>query len=292
MATPMPSSFRHDGSQDCRMTFVVAQISDSHLGGAGGWFAPTFAKLAHWLNANPPDLVVHTGDVTLDGVASDHDFDAAARLMKSIDTPVRCIPGNHDIGEGLYPGVREPPVTPQRLAAWREHFGPDIWIEDREGWRLIGVNAQLFGGGLDEEAAQYEFVRDAASSAGDRRLALFSHKPLFDRAADETIVGGRFVNPKPRKRLLDAFAGHPASVVGSGHVHQFRLQAIDGATHVWAPSASFTFPDRLQPILGEKIVGYVEHRFEADGRHFAMLKSVPGLATEDLDCFPDAYNQL
>lgn len=131
-----------------------------------------------WLATNPPDLIIHTGDVTLDGVASDRDYDAAAALFGSLPERLRYVPGNHDIGESDYFGLREPPVTALRLAHWRARFGPDAWIEDIEAWRLIGVNAQLLGSRLDEEEAQYAFLREAAATAGDRSLAPFCHEPL------------------------------------------------------------------------------------------------------------------
>ncbi len=274
------------------MTIVVAQISDTHLGGPTAPFAPAFAKLAAWLKANPPDLIVHSGDITLDGVARDSDLDDAAALLGGLGGTLRCIPGNHDVGESTYVGAREAAVTRRALDAWSRRFGPYCWIEDFAGWRLLGIDAQLLGSGLDEETAQYAFLREAVASADGRRIGLFCHKPLFDEAADETLVGGRFVNPEPRAKLLDAFSGYAPAFVASGHVHQFRMTDVAGTTHVWAPSASFTFPDRMQPVIGEKIVGYVEHRLEEDGRHFVVLRQVPGLETEDLDRYPEAYNHL
>ena len=272
------------------MTFVVAQISDTHLGGPTAPFAPAFDKLAAWFAKNPADLIVHSGDVTLDGVKSARDLDDAAALLGKLDAPLRCIAGNHDVGESTYPGVRETAVTRTALDGWSHRFGPHCWIEDIPGWRLLGIDAQVLGSGLDEESMQYEFVREAVASSETRRIGLFCHKPLFDRSPDEVLVSGRFVNPDPRAKLYDALSGSTLGFVGSGHVHQFRTLQVSGTTHVWAPSASFTFPDRMQPLIGEKIVGYVEHRLAPDGRHSATLKRVPGLSTDDLDRFPDAYN--
>ena len=41
------------------------------------------------------------------------------------------------------------------------------------------MNAQLLGSELIDAAEQLDVLRDAADGSGDRRIALFVHKPLF-----------------------------------------------------------------------------------------------------------------
>jgi 3',5'-cyclic-AMP phosphodiesterase len=124
------------------------------------------------------------------------------------------------------------------------------------------------------------------------RLALFLHKPLFDRRVDETEVGGRFVNPVPRRLLLMALRGASPALVACGHVHQYRITQPAGATHVWGTSTAYVIPDRRQPRYGPKEVGYVEHRLHADGRHDSELVRVPGVPTLDIADFPEAYGPI
>jgi len=45
------------------------------------------------------NLVLHTGDISLDGSAQEDDLIEAKRLHEVVDPPLRFIPGNHDIGE-------------------------------------------------------------------------------------------------------------------------------------------------------------------------------------------------
>ena len=165
------------------------------------------------------------------------------------------------------------PITHERRERYLKHFGEDFWQLDVPGWRVIAMNAQLLGSDLIEAGEQLDFLRDAADGSEDRHIALFVHKPLFHASPDEEIVGGRFVNPVPRRQLLDIFKAKPPALVCSGHVHQYLSSRWQGTHHVWAPSTGFILPDARQPTYGLKQVGYVEHRLEADGSHDSRLVS-------------------
>jgi 3',5'-cyclic AMP phosphodiesterase CpdA len=45
----------------------IIQISDTHLSPGKAHFADNWAPLASWIAGERPDLVIHTGDVTVDG---------------------------------------------------------------------------------------------------------------------------------------------------------------------------------------------------------------------------------
>ena len=275
------------------MPFRLAQISDTHLSGAKPFFAENFTIVADALAASAPDLVVNTGDVSLDGVAEEGDLLAARRLHETIGLPTRFIPGNHDVGETHdVPGSRETLISAATRERYLRHFGEDFWRLDVPGWRLIAIDSQLLASDLDAAAMQLDFVARAAASSAGRRLALLVHKPLFDASPAETAVTGRFVNPATRSRLLDALAERPLALVASGHVHQHRSTLIGATRHVWAPSTGFIIPDTHQPRYGEKEVGYVEHRLEPDGSHTSAFVRVPGLRRLDIvDFMTAAYGK-
>jgi 3',5'-cyclic AMP phosphodiesterase CpdA len=270
------------------MTYRVAQISDTHLSRDKPFFVGNFNTVAAAVAASTPDLVVNTGDVSLDGMGTVSDLAEARRLHEVLQLPMRFIPGNHDVGDSPdVPGSAEATITAASRARYLSHFGDDYWQLDVPGWRFIGVNAQLLGSDLEAAAQQLEFLAGAAST--DRRLALLVHKPLFDASPDETAVTGRFVNPSARHQLLAAFGERRPDVILSGHVHQYRSTRAVGTHCVWAPSTGFIIPDARQPHYGEKEVGYVEHRFEADGRHTHECVRVPGLQRLNIADFADAY---
>jgi 3',5'-cyclic-AMP phosphodiesterase len=273
------------------MTFRIAHISDTHLSGDKPFFAANFARVAAHISADPPDLVINTGDMALDGPSRDSDLAEARRLHDAIGVPCRFIPGNHDLGESLdspaHPALL--PISEERRARYLRLFGPDFWQLDVLGWRLLAIDAQLLGSDLQDAAAQLEFLREAVDGSGDRRIALFVHKPLFHVSPDEEVVGGRFVNPVPRRQLLDIFKANPPALVCSGHVHQYFSTQCRGMHCVWAPSTGFILPDTRQPTYGLKQVGYVEHRLGADGAHDSRFVIIPALECLSIADFPQAY---
>lgn len=183
-------------------------------------------------------------------------------------------------------------ITVERRARYLAHFGADFWTLDVPGWRLLAINAQLLGSDLAAAAEQDDVIDEAAADLGGRKLALFLHMPLFDKAAEEPAMTGRFLDPAPRRALLARLCTAPPALIASGHVHQYRESWSNGARHVWSPSTGYVIPDRIQPIYGLKQVGYVEHRLEADGRHESRLVQVPGVPTLTIDDFPEAYGRF
>ncbi|MGE0154300.1 MAG: metallophosphoesterase [Reyranellaceae bacterium] len=272
--------------------FRIAQISDTHLSADKPFFVENFERTIEAVADAAVDLVVNTGDISLDGAGAEAELAAAAELHRQIAVPLRTLPGNHDIGDNADvpapPGHADHAVTAERRQRYLRQFGADWWCLDVPGWRLVGCNSLLFGSGLPEELEQAVFLRNATEGAGSRRLALFGHKPVCDRALDESEIGGRFLNPDARAALLDCLAA-PVAVMACGHVHQFRDAMVGGTRHVWAPSTGFVLPDFIQPRYGVKRVGWVEHRFHPDGQYACALMDVADASLLQITDFPGAY---
>jgi 3',5'-cyclic AMP phosphodiesterase CpdA len=238
----------------------VIQISDTHLSRMKPHFADNWSPIADWLKRQQPDLVVHTGDVTVDGADQEDDMQHCAELMRSLGLPVLAVPGNHDVGDA---GDRHQPVDDVRLARWRRHLGPDRWVHDLEGWRLIGLNALLLGSDTAEETKQMEWLAAAMADAGGRKLGWFLHRPVFLDSPDEGDTGYWSVKPAPRKRLLDLLRRHDVALVASGHLHRAHDRLHDGTRYVWGPSSGFLVgPDMHPPMDGAAELGAVIYEFE------------------------------
>ena len=275
------------------MTFRIAQISDAHLSADKPFFVGNFQRIGEALRAVRPDLVLNSGDISLSGKSNESDLAAARALHEAIGLPVRFLPGNHDLGDSQDLAAHGAAViTDERRARYLAHFGADFWTLDVPGWRLLAIDAQLLGSDLAAAADQEDAIVQATASLGARKLALFLHMPLFDKAADEPAMTGRFVDPAPRRALLARLRLAPPALIASGHVHQYRESWSDGARHVWAPSTGYVIPDRRQPLYGLKQVGYVEHRLEPGGRHESRLVQVPGMPTLNIADFPQAYGPI
>ncbi|MGX9966719.1 metallophosphoesterase family protein [Roseomonas sp. F4] len=271
------------------MTRRVIQISDIHLSPVHTEFQANFDTLRAWLAANPPDLIICTGDIALDGADDAADLRHAAEQLASL--PARClmIPGNHDVGDYAALGGRQP-VDATRLARWRDVVGADHFVEDLPAWRLIGLNTQSMGSGLPEEAAQSTALAEAVASAEGRAIGLFLHKPLCQQRLDDTAVNYWPVLQPARGALVAAFGATPPRFVASGHIHQWRDHAPEGLRQIWAPPVSFVVGgEESQPSIGSKLLGVVEHLLHPDGTHDSRLVTIDGLALLDLGKFPHLY---
>jgi 3',5'-cyclic AMP phosphodiesterase CpdA len=259
----------------------VIQISDTHLSPSKAHFADNWPPLARWIAKQRPDLVIHTGDVTVDGAGVEEDLRHAAELMRGLGVRFPAVPGNHDVGDA---GNRHQPVNDKRLGRWRTHFGADRWFEDVEDFRLIGFDALLLGSGEPEEAAQASWLKAVMDEAGDRRIAWFLHRPLFLDSPDEGDTGYWSVKPRPRLRLIELVRRHSVTLVASGHLHKAHDFVRDGTRYVWAPASAFLVGPRMKaPAMpGRDQLGAVV--YEIDGESLeAGIVEVPGLSRHWID---------
>jgi 3',5'-cyclic AMP phosphodiesterase CpdA len=250
----------------------IAHISDSHLSGTRSYFFGNFEILREELAVLKPELVINTGDLTIDGFDSEDDLRFALACHERLGLPFRVIPGNHDVGEEPGADHLDQPTTAASSAQYRKIFGPEWWQEDIPGWRLFGLNSQIFGTGLPEELAQWAWLRASGEEANGNgaAIALFIHKPLWRERRDEPADPMWHVAPQHRERLLDAL-GPNLKLVCSGHLHQAWVREFSGVTHVWGPSCGFPSSEAkgqgAMPAVGYVLLDLAEDSsFEVDVR--------------------------
>lgn len=272
-------------------TTRIAQISDTHLSPSKPYFRSNFDIVAEHLAGTGPDVVINTGDLSLDGADHDADLQEAVSAHRSLGIECRLLPGNHDVGD--HPDVaRRQPADQRRIDRYRRIVGDDFWSIEVPGWRLLGLNALIVGSGLPGDDLQREMIQEAVARRDGRSLAVFLHKPMADASYDETLSINRFLTRGPRASLLDALGSATPAIVLCGHVHQYRDMIMGGSRHIWAPATSFMISDPWQPGYGAKAVGYLLHEFDSDGSHRHRLVGVRGLVHHDLVEFPDAYGDV
>lgn len=245
------------------MSFTVVQISDTHLSAGTCRFRANFDRVAAALDRLRPDLIVHTGDVSMDGADREVDLVCAASAHAGLPGAVLCVPGNHDVGDHPERALHQP-VDDARLGRFGSRVGRDRWVHDREGWRLLGLNSQVMGA-HGEADAQAAMIADALRTLGDRRLAVFIHKPFFTADPAETVFDYWSVPPFARGPL-GAVMAHPAlRLVASGHLHLYRDVMRGRARYVWAPSVAFVVdPGKQVGLPGERCCGVLLHDFGED----------------------------
>jgi 3',5'-cyclic AMP phosphodiesterase CpdA len=274
------------------MSYVIAHVTDTHLSTTKAFFRDNFAVVATALRARRPDLVVNTGDISVNGADLYDDLVTAREMHDAIGVPWLAVPGNHDVGD-TQETARKQPIDDVRRQRWLEVFGPDRWVRDVPGWRLLGINAMLLGSDLAAAADQDEFIVEAAAGLGGRQLALFLHKPLFIESPADVERTGHSVTPRQRDLLLAGLEGKTPRLVCCGHLHEYRERAFGDLHQLWAPATAFTIADWFIPTHGgEHIVGYVEIRLEKDGTFTTQLVQPEGLLPLDLADYPEAYGDL
>ena len=249
----------------------VVQISDTHLSHRRAYAVPNVEAVLDWIEADPPDLVVHTGDITADDPDDAEEADFARQLLLSRGLPLVALPGNHDVG-----GFSGDLTDRGRLEAFRARWGSDCWMVELPPWRLVGANVYRL-----DEPDHLGWLRETLAT--DEPTMLFLHQPICLVRPDLADQGDWSLAMPARTALLDAMRGRPVRVVASGHLHRYQAGTLPGGVDaVWAPAASFIGTERDDRSTYR--VGVVEHLLADDGTATHRLIEPTGvshLAFED-----------
>jgi 3',5'-cyclic AMP phosphodiesterase CpdA len=201
--------------------FTFVQISDTHIGfdkaanpDVRGTCLASVAKIKAL--AQPPDLIVHTGDIS--HLSKDAQFDDARSIMDGIGVPVFYIPGEHDmLDEG---GGK----------AFLAHFGKGSlgrgWYSfDHNGVHFVALNnvSDLKPGGMahlgDDQLAWLK--QDLAGLSSSTPIVVLGHIPLWTVYAD---WGWGTDDSAQALTMLRRFG---SVTVLNGHIHQV-IQKVEG----------------------------------------------------------------
>jgi 3',5'-cyclic AMP phosphodiesterase CpdA len=122
--------------------------------------------------------------------------------------------------------------TPESLADYRLHFGPDYYAFEDSGIYGIVLNSSLIAApaaAADEAAAQEAWLQrelDRAQASGAEHIVVFQHHSWFIESADE--ADAYFNVPlEHRSRYLALLRAAGVRYVFAGHYHRNAI-AIDG----------------------------------------------------------------
>ena len=255
----------------------IIVLSDIHLSPTHGFFWENWRVAREFAEAMKGDAVIVNGDLAINGPDSDAEIAFAATALAKLRTRVLALPGNHDVGDE--PPGQDPDqiINADRLARWDKSFAADRWVLDAGGWRLLGVNAQLFGSGLAREHAQNQWLDEQLRTA-ERPVALFLHKPLFVDHPGDDVVSPACMAPSVRARLLDKLNPFDVRLIVSGHLHEHLDRMFGGRRHLWAPAVAFAAP---QSHGGDGRCGLMIVDFSQDGVE-VTIERPRGLISHDL----------
>lgn len=190
----------------------LVQLSDIHFVDQDP--APTDAALAY-VRRDPPDLVVVTGDLTMNGRPAE--FEAAARWCGSLPEPKLITPGNHDTP---YWNLVLRALTP--FDRYRRYIGPPFGgAHDADGLAVRMINTARGAqprpdwskGAVDLKRARTVASELSAAPAAALKVVGLHH-PLVE-AVGAPVTGG----VRRGSAAAAILNGGGADLILSGHVH-------------------------------------------------------------------------
>ena len=248
-------------------TFNFVQISDSHIGfnkDANKDVAATLKEAIARINAlpEPPDFILHTGDLT--HLCEAEEFDTLDQLLKGLKTSqIFYVPGEHD-------------VIGDNGKKYLERFGRGTkgrgWYSfDHKGVHFIGlVNVMdIKENGLGVLGGeQLEWLKDDLSGrSSETPIVVFAHIPLW------TVYPEWGWGTSEGAQALGYLKRFGSVTVLNGHIHQTMKKVEGHVTFHTAMSTAFPQPEpgkapkpgpmkveagKLRDYLGITEVNYTE----------------------------------
>lgn len=267
----------------------IVQVSDTHISRKRSYFMDNWELFLGEMRASPPDLIVHSGDLSFDGADDEDDIAFARTEQERLPAAWLAIPGNHDIGESPLAIRLAQPIDDERIARWRRHFGTHWWCKDTGAWRIIGIDTALLGSDRPEARAQWEFLERSLAARDGRPVLLVQHMPPFLTEAEDPAFTALAVPFAVRGRLLDTCLAGGVCVIACGHVHIYQQRSYRGMDIVWAPATSFfNIVQQQEQGRGVPRAGYVEWTLR--GTHIShRLVEPPLMITHDVGAWNAAH---
>lgn len=199
----------------------IAHLSDIHFGAHD----PTIvAATEAWLQAQQPDLIIISGDLTQR--AKENQFRQASAYLdrlRAAGCPILVVPGNHDVP--LYNILRRFAAP---LDRYKRYINKDLcpWFENDEV-AVLGLNTArsltVKDGRISHD--QIAMLRDRfASVAPAKTRILVTHHPLFAMPIAEegelSVAVGR------HRDAIEAVAKAGVHLALAGHFHRTYAEAI------------------------------------------------------------------
>ena len=156
-----------------------------------------------------PDLVLNSGDISLDGASNEPDLAVGAHPARRARPPVALPAGQPRLGDCQdAPSHGEGAIDATRRARYLRHFGAGLVDARRAGLaparRQCPAPWQRPRRGQEQDAAVAERPRQPGSRRSSR--SSFTSRCSTSSGRRERVAG-RFVNPAPRRALLASLGG-------------------------------------------------------------------------------------
>jgi 3',5'-cyclic AMP phosphodiesterase CpdA len=214
--------------------------------------ASMYCDLIERINRMAPAFVVHLGDITHPTPVSPDYGETALAFHKASEIfsmPYYLVPGNHDIGEKIFPALPDLDeritITKRNIGLYEQHFGRQRFSFQHQECLFIVINSMLINSGLEEEQEQWDWLEQTLQNHAGSRVFLFSHYPLYLSTRDE-LAHYDNVDEPGRSRMLDLLRQFNIEGFYAGHVHNFFYNYLDGMHQFVLPSTSIVRHDYLE----------------------------------------------
>ena len=192
-----------------------------------------------------PQFIIHLGDL-VHPVPELATFSEAVALTHEVfrqhHNIMHVLPGNHDIGDKPNRMMPAKSIRASWIDIHEANFGPSWRSFDQGDVRFVLINNPILNSGLPHEQAQYAWLEETLASAGQQRIFVFMHYPLFLRSPDESSTYDNIDEPA-RSRIMALIRKHNVEAVFAGHVHNIFYHRLDGTEFYVMPATSFVRQD-------------------------------------------------
>ncbi|AEH25133.1 metallophosphoesterase family protein [Pyrococcus yayanosii] len=189
---------------------LIAHISDTHITNESAFKAYAYDLIVNEINTRPFDLVIHTGDVTNNGLREEYEH--ASYLLKKIEKPLVVVPGNHDarnVGYELFERYIGP-----LFGVYEWEYGVVIWVDstipDLSDGRIGGYKFRWLKAKLEE----YSHKRIKIAAAHHHLV------PLPDTGRERNVLFNA-------GDVLDLLLSHDVNLYLCGHKHVPNVYRIE-----------------------------------------------------------------
>jgi Icc protein len=219
-------------------------------------FASLSAVLAHYRAGDwRADIAVVTGDLVQDDSAGayEHFHD----LLSSLDLPVYCVPGNHDVRELMRSALQEPPF----------HYCEIVEYGD---WLIAGIDSCVgdqAGGSVS--AAELDRLDAAIAATSAANVMLCLHHPPVPMGSKWLDTVGLDNGDEVLARISSS---GKVRLAVFGHVHQDYEADHQGVRIIATPSTCSQFARGSDEFaIDDKPPAYRRIELHADGTHHNEL---------------------
>ncbi|AFL96137.1 metallophosphoesterase 4 [Thermococcus cleftensis] len=188
----------------------IAHISDTHVTGESAYKGYAYDLIVNEINRGDFDFVIHTGDVTNNGLREE--YERASYELRKIRKPLVVVPGNHDVRNVGY-------------ALFERFIGPLNGVFEFEGGVVVWVDStipDLSDGRVGGH--KFRWLKEKLEEYSDRRFKIVAAHhhliPLPDTGRERNVLYNA-------GDVLDLLLRHGVTLYTCGHKHVPNVYRVE-----------------------------------------------------------------